>query len=341
MDFGLTDDQRDIQRTARELLADRARPERVRERAEAGRHDDRLWSELGDLGWPGIAIPEEHGGQGLGGVELAILCEELGRSVAPVPFLPSAMAAALVEAGGSVQQHERWLPGLASRELVGAVAAATDGVAGLVPSGADADLIVLVEDGAARVLTRDEADVEAVAAIDPTRPAARVVASAHAGEPLAGDVAAGIARALVAVSAELVGVCDRALEMTVAYVKERKQFGTPVGAYQAVSHRCAQMLLDTEIARAATSEAAWTADADPDRLRECAALAKATASDAGRSVTASAIQAHGGIGFTWEADVHWLFKRAQVDAALLGGAREHRARLARVLGDRAAIGATA
>jgi alkylation response protein AidB-like acyl-CoA dehydrogenase len=337
MDFGLTDDQRDIQRTARELLADRASPERVREHAEAGRHDDRLWTELRELGWPGIAIPEERGGQGLGGVELAILSEELGRSVAPVPFLPSAMAAALVEAGGCAEQRERWLPGLASGELVGVAAAATDGVAGLVPSGADADLFVLVEDGAARVLTRDAADVQAVAAIDPTRPAARVAAAADAGEPLAGDVATGIARALVAVSAELVGVCDRALEMTVAYVKERKQFGTPVGAYQAVSHRCAQMLLDTEIARAATSEAAWTADADPDRLRECAALAKATASDAGRSVTASAIQAHGGIGFTWEADVHWLFKRAQVDAALLGGAKEHRARLARVLGERVAV----
>jgi alkylation response protein AidB-like acyl-CoA dehydrogenase len=336
MDFGLTDDQRDIQRTARELLADRASPERVREHAEAGRHDDPLWSELRELGWPGIAIAEEHGGQGLGGVELAILCEELGRTVAPVPLLPTTAAATLIEAAGSPDQRARWLPGLASGELVGAIAAAHDGVAGLVPSGADADLIVLVEDGAARVVTRDQADVEALAAIDPTRPAARV-AAADAGEPLAGDVSAGVARALVAVSAELVGVCERALEMTVAYVKERKQFGTPVGAYQAVSHRCAQMLLDTEIARAATSEAAWTADADPDRLRECAALAKATASDAGRSVTASAIQAHGGIGFTWEADVHWLFKRAQIDAALLGGAKEHRARLARMVGERAAV----
>jgi alkylation response protein AidB-like acyl-CoA dehydrogenase len=129
--------------------------------------------------------------------------------------------------------------------------------------------------------------------------------------------------------------------MTVDYVKERKQFGTPVGAFQAVSHRCAQMLLETEIARAATAEAAWTADADPGRLAQCAAQAKATASDAGRSVTASAIQAHGGIGFTWEADVHWLYKRAQVDAALLGGAKEHRARLARIVGEKAAVGAAA
>jgi alkylation response protein AidB-like acyl-CoA dehydrogenase len=145
----------------------------------------------------------------------------------------------------------------------------------------------------------------------------------------------------VGLSAELVGVCSRALDMTVDYVKERKQFGTPVGAFQAVSHRCAQMLLETEIARATTAEAAWTADAEPQRLAQCAAQAKATASDAGRTVTASAIQAHGGIGFTWEADVHWLYKRAQVDAALLGGAKEHRARLARIVGERTAVGAPA
>ena len=161
------------------------------------------------------------------------------------------------------------------------------------------------------------------------------------GEVLGGDLDAGVDRALVAVAAELVGVCDRALEMTTAYVKERKQFGVPVGAYQAVSHKCAQMLLDTEKARAAVSFAAWAADAAPDRLAEAAAMAKAAAADAGREVTAAAIQAHGGIGFTWEADVHWLYKRAQVDAALLGGAKRHRATLARILGERARAGAAA
>jgi alkylation response protein AidB-like acyl-CoA dehydrogenase len=153
-----------------------------------------------------------------------------------------------------------------------------------------------------------------------------------AGETLAADVAGGIDRALVAVASELVGVSERALEMTVAYVKERKQFGVPVGSYQAVSHRCAQMLLDTERARSVVAFAAWTADADPARLAEAAAMAKAAASDAGREVTAGAIQAHGGIGFTWEADVHWLYKRAQIDAALLGGAKHHRARVAAMLG---------
>jgi alkylation response protein AidB-like acyl-CoA dehydrogenase len=333
MDFGLSEDQREIQRTARELLAERARWERVREHAEARRSDEALWRELCELGWPGIAVAEEYGGQGLGTVALSVLCEELGRVVAPVPFLPTVMAAALIERAGSEEQRERWLPGLASGEILGAVAAARDGVAELVLGGAQAGVLVLLDGERARVLPASDADVEVVDAIDPTRSAARVTVAEAAGAALAGDVAGGVDRALIAVSCELVGVSERALEMTVAYVKERKQFGVPVGSYQAVSHRCAQMLLDTERARSVAAFAAWTADADPARLAEAAAMAKAAASDAGREVTAGAIQAHGGIGFTWEADVHWLYKRAQVDAALLGGAKYHRGRLATMLGD--------
>src|SRR3984893_16434272 len=139
MDFGLTDDQREIQRTARELPGDRRRQERVRERAETGHSDGALWRELSELGWPGIAVAEEHGGQGLGSVELSILCEELGRSLAPVPFLPSVMAATLIEHAGSPEQRERWLPGLASGELKGALGSGLDGSADLVIGGAEAD----------------------------------------------------------------------------------------------------------------------------------------------------------------------------------------------------------
>jgi alkylation response protein AidB-like acyl-CoA dehydrogenase len=331
MDFGLSDDQREIQRTARELLSERARPERVREHAEARRLDDGLWRELCELGWPGIAISEEHGGQGLGSVELSILCEELGRMVAPVPLLPTVLASTVIQQAGSREQCERWLPNLASGEQIGALGTAIDGVAEFVVGAPAAQLLVLVDDGTARVLPAEQAEVEPVDSIDPTRPTARVSAPAEAGERLDGDVTGGIDRALVAIASELVGVCDRALAMTVAYVKERKQFGVPVGSYQAVSHRCAQMLLDTEKARSITAFAAWAADADPQRLGEAAAMAKAAASDAGVEVTASAIQAHGGIGFTWEADVHWLYKRAHVDSAMLGGAKLQRARLAGIL----------
>jgi alkylation response protein AidB-like acyl-CoA dehydrogenase len=340
VDFGFTDDQRDIQRTARDLLAERAKPERVREHAESQRMDTKLWQELCELGWPGIAVAEEYGGQGLGTIELSILCEELGRSLAPVPFLPSVMAATVIEHGGSPEQRERWLPGLARGETVGALGTAADGTADLLIGGLEAQVIVLIEgDGSARVLNANEAEVSPLTSIDPTRSAARVSAE-RAGEDLA-EGCAGLGRALVAVSSELVGVCERVLAMTVEYVKERKQFGVPVGAYQAVSHRCAQMLLDTEKARSTTAFAAWTADADPERLSEAAAMAKAAASDAGREVTASAIQAHGGIGFTWEADIHWLYKRAQIDAVLLGGAGRHRARLAEILAERISAAATA
>jgi alkylation response protein AidB-like acyl-CoA dehydrogenase len=341
MDFGLTDDQREIQRTARELLAERARPERVREHAEAGTTDQALWSELCELGWPGIAVAEENGGQGLGRIELSILCEELGRSLAPVPFLPTVMAATLIEHAGSPQQRERWLPGLGAGESRGALGMALDGVAELVIGAPEADVIVLVEeDRSGRVIAAAEAEVIPIASIDSTRSTARVIAADDAGEPLSGDIPAGLDRSLVAVSSELVGVCERALEMTVAYVKERKQFGVPVGTFQAVQHKAAQMLLDVEGGRSATYYAAWSADASPDLLPTASSAAKAWTSDRIRDTTASAIQLHGGIGFTWEADVHWWFKRAQLDAHYLGSGGGHRARISSLVA-RQRAGATA
>ena len=127
-----------------------------------------------------------------------------------------------------------------------------------------------------------------------------------------------------------VGACQRILDLVLEHVKQRQQFGVAIGTFQAVQHKAAQMLRDTESARAATYFAAWAADADPERTPLAAAMAKATASDAGRSVTADAIQLHGGIGFTWEADLHWLFKRAQLDSRLLGGAAGHRRRIAKL-----------
>jgi alkylation response protein AidB-like acyl-CoA dehydrogenase len=322
MNFDFSDDQRTIKATARELLASRSPFERVRAAAEAGRYDDDLWRELCELGWPGIAVAEEHGGQGLGAVELAVLLEELGYAVASTPLLGSALAALAIEHAGDAGQRARWLPGLASGELTGALG----GVRDLIADAGDASVIVLVEAGALRAVARADVDVEAVDAIDPTRRYARVSGD---GPALGGDVEGALGRAGAAVAAEVVGVCQRALDMTVAYVSERKQFGVPVGSFQAVSHRCAQMLLQTEGARSAAYFAAWAADAAPERLAEACAIACAAAGEAGVEVTGSAIQAHGGIGFTWEADVHWLFKRAQMDAALLGSAAAHRARLAR------------
>jgi alkylation response protein AidB-like acyl-CoA dehydrogenase len=324
MDFDLTDDQREIQRVARELLAARSPFAKVREAAEAAEYDQGLWTEIIGLGWPGIAVAEEHGGQDLGAVELAVLLEELGYACAATPFLSTAVAAAVIQGCGTEAQRARWLPGLVAGEVRAGV-----GTAELAADAADADVVVLLEGDQARLVA--EPQTEPLVTIDPTRRFARVRGEGEALEPGAA------ARVHAAVAAELVGVCQRALDMTLAYVKERKQFGVPVGSFQAVSHRCAQMLLGTESVRSTAYFAAWTADAEPDRLAEGAALAAAAGATHGREVTGSAIQAHGGIGFTWEADVHWLYKRAQVDAALLGGASRHHAALARAAAARAAL----
>ena len=318
MDFDLTEDQKEIKSVARELLAARSPWAKVREAAVAEQYDAALWSEIVELGWPGIAVAEQYGGQGLGAVELAALLEELGYACAATPFLSTALAAAAISAGGTDAQRERWLPGLVAGDLRAGV-----GPAGLIADGAGADVIVLLADGGARLVAG--ADAEPLTAIDPTRRFATVDPGID-GEALADGVAD---RILAGISAEVVGVCQRSLEMTLDYVKDRKQFGVPVGSFQAVAHRCAQMLLHTESARSTAYFAAWAAGADPDRLGEAAALAAAAAATGAREVPASAIQAHGGIGFTWEADVHWLYKRGEVDRALLGGSGHHHAALAR------------
>jgi alkylation response protein AidB-like acyl-CoA dehydrogenase len=279
-----------------------------------------------DLGWPGIAVAEQYGGQGLGAVELAVLLEELGYACAATPFLSTAVAAAVIQASGTDAQRERWLPGLVSGELTAGL-----GSADLAADGKSAAVVVVLEGGEARLIADPQS--EAMVTIDPTRRFARVSGKAESLQAGAGE------RVYAAVAAEVVGVCQRALEMTLDYVKDRKQFGVPVGSFQAVAHRCAQMLLDTESTRSTAYFAAWAADADPERLAEAAALAAAAASRSGREVTASAIQAHGGIGFTWEADVHWLYKRAQLDAALLGGTGRHHAALARAAAARTALAA--
>jgi alkylation response protein AidB-like acyl-CoA dehydrogenase len=326
MDFDLTDDQKEIKRVAKELLAARSSFAKVREAAEAAEYDGALWQELRELGWPGIAVAEEHGGQGLGAVELAVLLEELGYACAATPYLSTAVAAAVIQSAGTPEQQARWLPELASGESTGAI-----GTADLTADGVGAAVAVVIDGADAYLIESPQA--EAFTTIDSTRRYATVTGD---GEPLGAHAAA---RIHAAIAAEVVGISQRALDMTLEYVKDRKQFGVPVGSFQAVSHRCAQMLFHTESARSTAYYAAWAADADPDRLAEGSALAAAAAADGGREVTASAIQAHGGIGFTWEADVHWLYKRAQLDTAMLGGARRHREALARSAADRVAASA--
>jgi alkylation response protein AidB-like acyl-CoA dehydrogenase len=155
---------------------------------------------------------------------------------------------------------------------------------------------------------------------------------ADGGDPLIGDGGDAPYRIATSVAAELTGVGQRAMEMAVAYARDRKQFGRPIGSYQAVSHRCAQMLLEVEGARSASYYAGWCADAEPDTLPLAASMAKAYASDAGWRVTASSLQVHGGIGFTWEHDLHFFLKRAKVDGLLYGSAGELRDHVAELSG---------
>jgi alkylation response protein AidB-like acyl-CoA dehydrogenase len=328
VDFDLTPEQREIKDVARELLTARSSLAKVREAAESASYDPALWREVVELGWPGIAVSATHGGQGLGAVELAVLCEELGYACAATPFLSTAVAAAVIQATGTDEQRSRWLPGLVSGELTAGI-----GTRELAADALAAAVVVVIDGDTAQLI--ESPDARPFASIDPTR---RFATVAGEGQPLGPGAAE---RVWAAVAAEVVGVCQRALEMTLAYVKERKQFGVPVGSFQAVAHRCAEMLLHTESARSSAYYAAWAADADPRLLPEAAALAASAAATGGRFVTAGAIQMHGGIGFTWEADVHWLFKRAQLDAVLLGGATRHRVALARHVAAKARVGTIA
>jgi alkylation response protein AidB-like acyl-CoA dehydrogenase len=332
MNFDLTDDQRAIQRTARDFLADAYSPAEVRRLAyETDRgFTDEGWAAICELGWPALLVPEDHGGLGLGVVELAVVQEELGAALAPSPFLSTVVAAALIDAAGSDEQRARWLPALASGEARGAVATLADGDGWTaVPDAGGADVLVARDGEGWALATALEA--ESVEALDATRSLWRVRAGGEL-ERLSGDGARAADVAAVALAAESVGVARRALDMAVQYAKEREQFGRPIGAYQAVSHVCAQMLLEVEGARSTTLYAAWALDHEPETGPLAASMAKAYASDAGWRVPAAALQVHGGIGFTWEHDLHLWLKRGKANAYLWGDAREHRARVAERIG---------
>jgi alkylation response protein AidB-like acyl-CoA dehydrogenase len=330
VNFDFNDEQREIKSTAREFVAARFSPEKVRALAESGSpYDDGIWAEMCELGWPGIAISEEYGGQGLGVVELVILQEELGYACAPSPMISNAYAGDVIEAAGSDEQKARWLPGIASGEQRGAAELSNDGGA-IVGAAEGAAILVVAEGDGASLVEPGDAQLERLDLIDSTRAYFRV--TAEGGDSLPGEIAPAVDTGMVALAAELVGLSQRALDMAVDYAKERQQFGRPIGSYQAVSHRCAEMLYDTEEARSLTYYAAWCADAEPESLPLAASMAKARASDAAAAVTHNAVQVFGGIGFTWEHDVHFLLKRAKVGGQMLGTARQHRERVAELAG---------
>jgi len=331
MNFDLSDEQREIQSTAKDFLASRFKPEKVRELAEAGAYDEGLTKQIAELGWPGIAIAEEDGGQGLGLIELAVLLEQSGFACAPSPLLGTVGAALVISAAGSDEQRAQWLPKLASGEATGSFGGiGPDGESTLFCDLPTADVAVAFDDDGALLAPASELDFEPVEVIDATRSYGAV--SVPAGERLDGDVDAGRDRLAVAIAAELTGLAQRTLEMAVSYARERQQFDRPIGAYQAVSHRCAAMLLGVEEARSLTYFAAWTADAEPESLPMAAAMANSRAADAAWENAASALQVLGGIGFTWEHDLQFWLKRSRVAGRMLGSPREHRERVAELVG---------
>jgi len=361
MYFDLTDEQQAIKATARDFLAARYKSARIRELAESEHGFEQSdWDEMAELGWPGLALPEQWGGQGLGIVELAVLFEELGYALAPTPLLSSTVAGLALALNGSDEQRERWLRPLATGAARGTLAlfdagspaaigeftlearedgdgVVLDGEKVLVMDAGSADfLLVATADGRRHVVAADADGVSVTpeASIDPTRrlhsvrlDGVRVGPEATLGGGQA-EYLPILWRACVALAAESTGIAQRTLDMAVEYAKDRKQFGRPIGSYQAVSHRCAQMLLETENSRSAVYGAAWAADAEPESLPLAASMAKAYASDAGWRVPDASIQVHGGIGFTWEHDLHFFLKRGKANAATFGDAKWHRDRVA-------------
>jgi alkylation response protein AidB-like acyl-CoA dehydrogenase len=329
MRFDLSEEQVAIKRAARDFLASRYDLRKVRELAETGNYDVNIWKEITGLGWPGLAIREEYGGQGLGVVELAVLLEEFGYSVAPSPFFSTAAAGLFLQGCGTDAQKKRWLPEIAAGRELATLGVLEDGSA-LVPDAGIAAVIILVYGEKASIIEGPVDRGERIETMDSTRHFYPIAAAE--GDPVGEGVGVALDLVEIALAAELVGVAQRAQDMSVEYAKQRTQFGRPIGAYQAVAHRCAGMLLETESARSAALFAAWAADSDPDAVPMAASVAKVTAADAGWRVTASALQVHGGIGFTWEHDLHFLLKRAKVDGHLFGAVSKHRERVAELGG---------
>ncbi len=361
MEFELTPDQEQLRDAVREVLDVESPPEAARRVAETGQPAAEPWASAVRLGWPAISVPEAQGGLGLGMEELGLVFEELGAHLAPGPFLATlGLFAPLVREAGSPAQRERWLAPLAAGELRAAAAPLPGalwarpegdgwrlrGEARFVLDGGDAEELAVVArleagDGLGLFVAPASAvRAESVEALDPSRPLAHlffddVALPADRALGAAGGAADAVARArdeaLVAVSMETVGVCRTLFEITLEHAKQRHQFGVPIGSFQAVQHKCADMFVALEKARATGWFAMMCIAEDDPRRGIASAMAKAAAGACQRLVCKEGIQIHGGMGFTWESDVHLYVKRAKTGDLLLGSAREHRARIGELL----------
>nr|BFE60248.1 acyl-CoA dehydrogenase family protein [Dactylosporangium thailandense] len=368
--FVFTPEQETLRGIVRTFLSDKCSEADVRRLMASDEGFDRAtWSQLAQqLGLTGLAVPEEYGGSGFGFVETAIVLEELGRALAPVPYFASAvLATQTLLHSGDEQAMKQWLPRLASGEIIGTLAfsdangtwnleapttTATaragkwvlDGVTSFVIDGLAADLILAVARTSAGpslfAVAASAAGVhrEALAALDGTRKLARITLDGVVAELVGDEGAAGstlrlvLDLALVGLAADAVGGAQFLLERTVRYTGERYQFGRPIGAFQAVKHRCAEMLLAVESAKTAAYYGAFVAADLDEELPVIAALTKAYCSDAYFKVAGDAIQLHGAIGFTWEHPAHLYYKRAKSAQLLFGPPSLWRERLLQRLG---------
>ena len=363
MDFSFTPDQTLLRNSARAFLDEHCKPATVRLLWDDPRGESEgMWKEMAQLGWLGLSLPEEHGGSGLGMVETALLLEELGRAAYPGPYWPTMLAAAAIAEAGSDAQKQRWLGPIAAgdaRATIALLDADLDWSPDAVSTRADrtpagwtlsglkryvawphvASVLVapartpegvslFLVDPAAAGLTSSP-----VPCMDPgtrwatlTLDRVPVGAEDRLGTPGAGGPALQrlLRRAGVGAAAEMLGAARRCLDMAVGYAKVREQFGQPIGSFQAIRHKCADMLLEVENSHSAVYYAAWALDAGAEDAETAASIAKAYVGDAARKVCGEAIQVHGGIGFTWEFDLHMYFKRAKALEVQYGDADHHR-----------------
>jgi len=340
--------------------------------AREGASDAALWRTFAEAGWLGVLVPEDHGGVGLGTLDAALIAAELGAAVAPGPFVASSVGAVVaLREGGSKAQQKAWLPRISAGEATLALALAEDAESTLDPARIrmraakagegfrlDGEKIAVEAAGTAEALlvaarvpgklgevalflvprTAPGVSVEALVGVDETRPLYDVrLRGVRVGkDALLPRGAKALPRALdacaVALAAESLGGAERALELAVAYVKVREQFGRPVGSFQAVQHLAAECVAKIEPARALVWYAAFALDSKPKEAPLAAAMAKAACSELYRAVSRTAIEMFGGIGFTFENDMHLGFKRALANAAAWGDARWHRERVAALSG---------
>ena len=359
MQFGLNENQIILRDSAREFFAGECPPATVRRLMETSTaYDAALWDKLAAQGYTGIVVDDRYGGVGLGVVELVLLMEEAGRVLLPGPlFSTVALAGAVIDACASAEQKQRLLGPIARGEARATLAIlesnaswdpaaiAMTGSGGrvsgeklFVTDAASAQLIVVVARGGVSVVNAAAPGVRIapMSGMDPTRPLSAITFDDAPAEPLANPD--GLARALdvatTALVAEMVGGMQRTLDITVEYARTRKQFGKAIGGFQAVQHMCADMYLETESARSAAYYAAWALQERAPDAASAVSIAKLYASDAARAVGNRGIQVHGGMGFTWESDLHLYYRRAKASETTLGDATFHRERLARLVIDR-------